>query len=110
MGLSVTDGQAALAAAQERQKAMIKAREAAETAKTTASENEANKSQIATEKASAAEAAANAVSSMSLEVNTAQTAYTQALNQLAIAKSSGDEAAIASAESAAERAKATLDN
>lgn len=109
MNLSVTDGQAALAAAQEHQKAMIKAREAAETAKTTASENEANKSQIATEKASAAEAAANAVSSMSLEVNTAQTAYTQALNQLAIAKSSGDEAAIASAESAAERAKATLD-
>lgn len=109
MSLSITDGQAALAAAQEKQKAMAEAKKAAEAAKAAASEKQTVTSEVATQKASAADTAAQAVSSMSMEVSTAQTAYQNALTQLTLAQQSGDEAAIANAQNAADRAKATLD-
>lgn len=109
MSLSVTDGKAALAAAQEKQRAMAEAKKAAEAAKAAAAEKQTVTGQVATEKATAADTAAQAVSTMSMEVSTAQTAYANALTQLSVAQQSGDENAIANAQSAADRAKATLD-
>lgn len=110
MSLSVTDGQAALAAAQEKQKAMAEAKKAAEAAKAEAEAKQTSTAQIATEKSTAADAATQAVSTMSMEVSTAQAAYANALTQLSIAQQSGDETAIANAQNAADRAKETLDD
>ena len=107
MSLSVNPGDA-LEQAKARQEAAKQAKETAEKAKAAAAEKEAAEADQATAKsekeAADVTAAQEKVNAANVRVNTAQQAYSNALNQLSQAQASGDESAIASAQSAVDRA------
>ena len=117
MSLSVNPGEV-LEQAKARQEAAKQAKEAAEKAKADAAAKEAEAAAAAQKEAAEADEAAaksekeaadvtaaqEKVNAANLRVNTAQQAYSNALNQLSQAQASGDESAIASAQSAVDRA------
>lgn len=124
MSLSVNPGDA-LEQAKARQEAAKQAKETAKQAKETAEKAKADAAAKEAEAAAAAEkeaaeadqaaaksekeaadvtAAQEKVNAANVRVNTAQQAYSNALNQLSQAQASGDESAIASAQSAVDRA------
>lgn len=117
MSLSVNPGDA-LEQAKARQEAAKQAKETAEKAKADAAAKEAEAAAAAEKEAAEADQAAaksekeaadvtaaqEKVNAANVRVNTAQQAYSNALNQLSQAQASGDESAIASAQSAVDRA------
>ena len=117
MSLSVNPGDA-LEQAKARQEAAKQAKETAEKAKADAAAKEAEATAAAEKEAAEADQAAaksekeaadvtaaqEKVNAANVRVNTAQQAYSNALNQLSQAQASGDESAIASAQSAVDRA------
>ncbi|OLA73209.1 MAG: hypothetical protein BHW62_07740 [Acinetobacter sp. CAG:196_36_41] len=117
MSLSVNQGDA-LEQAKARQEAAKQAKETAEKAKADAAAKEAEAAAAAEKEAAEADQAAaksekeaadvtaaqEKVNAANVRVNTAQQAYSNALNQLSQAQASGDESAIASAQSAVDRA------
>lgn len=117
MSLSVNPGDA-LEQAKARQEAAKQAKETAEKAKADAAAKEAEAAAAAEKEAAEADqataksekeaadvtAAQEKVNAANVRVNTAQQAYSNALNQLSQAQASGDESAIASAQSAVDRA------
>lgn len=117
MSLSVNPGDA-LEQAKARQGAAKQAKETAEKAKADAAAKEAEAAAAAEKEAAEADQAAaksekeaadvtaaqEKVNAANVRVNTAQQAYSNALNQLSQAQASGDESAIASAQSAVDRA------
>lgn len=117
MSLSVNPGEV-LEQAKARQEAAKQAKEAAEKAKADAAAKEAEAAAAAQKEAAEADEAAaksekeaadvtaaqEKVNAANVRVNTAQQAYSNALNQLSQAQASGDESAIASAQSAVDRA------
>lgn len=117
MSLSVNPGDA-LEQAKARQEAAKQAKETAEKAKADAAAKEAEATAAAEKEAAEANQAAaksekeaadvtaaqEKVNAANVRVNTAQQAYSNALNQLSQAQASGDESAIASAQSAVDRA------
>lgn len=117
MSLSVNPRDA-LEQAKARQEAAKQAKETAEKAKADAAAKEAEAAAAAEKEAAEADQAAaksekeaadvtaaqEKVNAANVRVNTAQQAYSNALNQLSQAQASGDESAIASAQSAVDRA------
>ena len=100
MSLNLTDSYAALENARAQQQVALNAKKSAEALKQVATEKEAQAAKISEQKSYIAETATNKVRQLNLRVNTAQIAYTNALNQLSVAQRSGDKSAIASAEQA----------